>query len=124
MDAIRPTWDWKLPERAFRTLTMRRIVRVEHAWKFTSADTSESWINIKMTDNGDDKGDIVQIPSHMLPAFDALFHFAPDHAGLFRLTSIGDAAAKRLAEIDNFERTHDRDRREYERLKRKFEGGK
>lgn len=124
MGAIRPSWDWKFSERDFRTLTKRRVVRIEHAWKFTGNDTSESWINLTTHDNGDSKGDIVQVRSHMLSAFLELFRFAPDHAGLMLLTRVGEQALGRLAEIDKFEQTHDRDRREYERLKRKFEGGK
>lgn len=123
MDAIRPSWDFKLTEGEFRTLSYRRIVRVEHAWRFLTEDRSESWINLIMNDNGDDKGDTVQIASHRMPAFLDLFKFAPDHAGLFQLTYNGEAARKRLAEIDKFEKTFDRDRREYERLKRKFEAG-
>ena len=122
MNTVRPSWDWALPESIFRTLTARYIVRVEHDWKFLTEDTSEAWINLTMSNNDCMKGEIVQIPSHMLLAFRELFEFSPDHAGLFRLTSRGQTAQKRLAEIKKFNATYDRDRRDYERLKRKFAG--
>lgn len=67
------------------------------------------------------KGEAIRIESHLQSAFFELFEFRPDHAALFRLTYVGSAARKRLEEIDAFEKTFDRDRREYERLKRKFE---
>jgi len=123
MDAIRPRWEWTISEAIFRTLTNRPITRVDHAWRFLTADTSENWINLKMADNGNsDKGDTVQIASHQLAAFLELFKFAPDHVRLFNLTYQGEQAVKRLAEVDKFDRTYDRDRRDYERLKKKFEG--
>lgn len=70
-----------------------------------------------------EKGRTTIIPSHQHGPFFELFAFAPDHAGLFRLTYEGQRAAERLAEIDAFEKRNDRERREYERLRRKFEGG-
>lgn len=121
MDATRPKWDWKLPERTFRELTQRHIVGVSHGWKFTSEDTSESWIVLKLKDHDKSKGSEITIRSHELPALAELMEFRPDHASLFRLTYTGEQARKRIAEIDAFEKTSDRDRREYERLKRKFE---
>jgi hypothetical protein len=124
MDAVRPVWKYKLPEATFRKLTSRPITRVDHGWRFLTSDTSESWITLITADNGSsDKGDTIKIASHNLSAFFELFQFKPDHARLFWLTYVGEGAQKQIAEIDKFERTYDRDRRDYERLKRKFEGG-
>lgn len=123
MDAIRPKWNWQLSEADFRKLSARRIVGVKHGWKFTSADTSESWITVKLMDQDKSPGAEVKIASHKLPAFFELFDFKPDHAGLFQFSYRGEAARKKLEEIDAFEKTNDRDRRDYERLKKKFETG-
>jgi hypothetical protein len=124
MDAVRPRWNFKLPEATFRKLISRPITHVDHGWRFLTQDTSESWITLKTADNGSsDKGDTIKIASHSLSAFFDLFQFKPDHARLFVLTHVGEQAQKQIAEIDKFERTCARDRREYERLKRKFEGG-
>jgi hypothetical protein len=116
----KPKWEWRLPEAKFRALTARPIVEIKHGWKFTSEDTAENWITLKTDDQDKSKGETIKVESHMQSALMELFEFKPDHAELLRLTYRGEAARRRLQEIDAFEKSDHRERREYERLKKKF----
>jgi hypothetical protein len=115
----RPTWTptyiSEKEARAIRDFGM--IVGVDAAWKFTSADTKEEWLEVT---NHWDK-------SMVLPkAWFRILEFA-GHAsspGLFRYTHEGKRVLNLLADIDKWEEENAKDRAELARLMTKFGLGK
>lgn len=112
----RPKRDFKLPEKQFRQLTAGRITSVKHGWKFLTEDTSDYWIDLTMSNE-----EVVRIPSHLISEFSKIFYFGPRQTGLFELTVAGQGAFNTLKQIDEFDKVNEQERKEYERLKRKFE---
>jgi hypothetical protein len=57
------------------------------------------------------------------PGFDKVFTFSlSENVGMFKTTAKGKRMVAKLAEIYHWEKMNEKDRHEYERLKRKFEG--
>jgi hypothetical protein len=112
-DELRPKWDFALSETGFRKMRGGSITQIRHNWRFTGEDTAEDWIEFSTKD-----GDFFRAPDD----WHKLFKFEPNHRELVVTNYEGEKAIKRLEEIDAWERKNQRDRSEYERLRKKFGG--
>lgn len=111
-DDKRPEWRFEQDMEAVRFL-LGNIVKIEHKWEMTSADTSRNWI--RLTRKNGVWRDFRDFP-------DSLFRFVSDHhASLIQMTHEGNRARELLDKIDAWDKKHAAERTEYERLKRKFE---
>jgi hypothetical protein len=113
----RPPWRYSsMTEHEFRIICgMGMITSVASKWEMTGADTSREWLEV-MNSNGQ---------TYTLPySWRVALKFVGNAStpGLFGLTYQGEEMRKTIVEIDAWERKHESERREYERLKRKFEG--
>lgn len=114
----RPKWDLDSDEKKVRWLLAHPVVtRVESKWEMTSVDTSRSWLEL-YTPNS-------PVPLILNPGDGIIDYLRLDWFGGVAVkinSTIEGIWRKRVNEIDDFDRKHDRELREYRRLKRKFEG--
>lgn len=111
----RPKWPYKTPEELVRWIFSSAIKKITHHWRMTGNDTSEDWLLFH-----NEKGEERRMPTR----FEAVYpevRFDPDHARLIQLKGYPDVW-ETIRQIDAWEKANDHDRREYERLKVKFEG--
>lgn len=117
----RPAWKHKTAEALARWINGHTITKITHEWEMTSADTADNWIELhaKISEQGSpDKWEKRRVPSNFLEAsYGAEFFFRPDHA---RLVQTSEAVRNSIDAIDKFEAKNQRERAEFERLKRKF----
>ncbi len=109
----RPSWNHKLSEEQVRWLASG-VVKITHHWEMTGADTARDWIELHKKD-----GAKRVFPTGFLN--DGLFQFRPNFRELVVPTYQGEMAIRDLDKIDEWEKKNQRDRADYERLKRKFE---
>lgn len=112
MSDIRPEWPYNLTEEQFAWL-LQSIVKITHHWSMTGNDTAEDWIELH-TDKENRR-----FHSGFLNGT-GLFCFKPNWRELVQLTWNGEQAKKRYEEIQVWEKKNQRDRSEFERLKKKF----
>lgn len=111
----RPKWDFAIPLQLFRKIDNMFVTKIEHKWKYTSADTSEAWLVFYP-----EKGNSLEIKD---PNVWKYFKFRPDHwAKLIELTYEGERAKKVSDAIAAFDKKHNAELATYKRLKKKFEG--
>jgi hypothetical protein len=109
----RPVWVFKdaVPEELARWIWGNPVTKITHHWEYTGADTARYWLELHA-----DKGKR-RIPDTRLPRG---VNFAPNHAGLLRLDqSVEDL----LHKIAAWEKKHEHEIAEYERMKAALFGG-
>jgi hypothetical protein len=109
---VRPEWEYSISESDFAWL-LQSIVKITHHWAQTGNDTAEDWIELH-THN-----DKKRFNTGFLNGND-LFCYKPNWRELVQPTWNGDQAKKRYEEIQVWEKKNQRDRSEFERLKKKF----
>jgi len=119
MSDYRPKWDFtELTEAEFRRVYQHgMVVEVTAKRQFTGADTSVDWLDAKSSE-----GKIIRLPQGYKEAFEFVGYSTMP--GLFGLTYLGKRMAARIKQIDAWEKQNKEDREQYEKLKRKFDGGK
>lgn len=115
MDDKRPVWDFTgMSESDFRTLfTFGMITGVKSKWAYTSLDTAEEWLEVS-----NDKR-VIRLPKNWKTAMEFVGYSSSP--GLFKFTYFGEKMEEKLKLIDKWEAKYERERRDYERLKAKFE---
>ena len=107
----RPIWDFDLTEAQVRKL-WGVVNKITHHRTLVGVDRSKEWIEFHS-----EAGKF--IPPDGWQAF---FKFHPDHHNSLIVPKYaGDAAIKRLREIDTWESDNKEERDEFERLKAKFD---
>ncbi|WP_202306462.1 hypothetical protein [Mesorhizobium sp. L-8-10] len=96
------------------------ITKITHHWRMTGVDTSEDWIELHRG-KSDGTKERRRFPSSFLNT-NGYFEFRPNWRQLVTPTYRGENAIKDLEAIDAWEKKHARQRAEYERLKKKFDG--
>jgi len=115
----RPVWEFDVKEDDARWLLSHRVTKITSHWQFTGVDTSKDWITLHP-----EKGEPHNFPSSFFHEGRNGFRFDPDGHRLIRPCSYrGEQIRKRIEEIDKWEKKNQRDRSEYERLKKKFGAG-
>lgn len=109
----RPKWPHKVPEETARWLLNNTVTTITHHWEFTGPDTSRDWLVL----HGEKSKEAFATCFFDLYPYEVSFR--PDHAGLVQ---VAPNVRETIRKIDAWEKAHARERREYERLKRKFEG--
>ena len=111
---VRPVWEHKISEDDARWLLADHVTKITHHWEFTGEDTSRDWI-VLHREKGSRKFPTMFFYSNKY------FEFWPYHAGLIQPSRHwGDKLRETIQAIDAWEKKNQRDRSEYERLKRKF----
>ena len=114
----RPTWKHsEMSEADFRRISEWNCVReIRSMSAMRSVDTWDTWLEVRT--HGSDKWK--KVPR----SWGGVITFVGQWStpGLFKLTYAGERMKKTLEEIDKFEATNHRERLQYERLKKKFEG--
>lgn len=120
-DDTRPAWKHEIPEETVRWFYSGGfITKITHHWKMMGADTSEDWI-VLHKQSSMDGGKMVErkFPSSWLNT-NGYFEFKPNWRELVVPTYRGRDAIKDIETIDVWEKKNQRERAEFERLKRKF----
>lgn len=112
MPDIRPEWPYDLTEEQFRWLR-QSITKITHHWAMTGNDTAEDWIELHAANESR------RFNTQFLDGND-LFCYKPNWRELVQPTWKGEQALKRYEEIQAWEKKNQRDRSEYERLKKEF----
>jgi hypothetical protein len=109
---LRPAWTFKnLPEDLARWIWGNPVTKITHHWQFTGEDTARYWLELHAK-NGKRSTPNAALPSGV--------NFAPNHAGLLRLD---ESVESLLRKIEAWEKKHERDIAEYERMKASLFGG-
>lgn len=108
----RPAWPYEISEDDMYLLGCF-ITGIRHKRAMIDIDKSESWIELQAIGSEEWR----KMPGTAMQ----YVNFDPIHwSSLFSLTYKGREALKRLEEIKKWEEKNKRERREYERLKKKF----
>lgn len=114
MSDVRPKWEFtEMTEVEFRKVRAEMIVSITARWKFTGEDTSAEWLEATTR-----LGKTIVLP----PSWEAAFKpvWKSHSPGLLDVNYLGERMQKRCEEIDKWEKANNKDRAEYERLKKKF----
>lgn len=114
-DLIRPEWDHAVDEETFgKIYKFGHIVAVRAGLVMTSEDNGYEILAVENRD-----GKEIQLPSN----WSSFLEFTGGWSvpGMFKFTYQGEQMLERYKEIQKWEKANAKDRREYERLKAKFE---
>lgn len=113
-DENRPVWDFKEMSLGNFEVCNQFFSSVEAKWKFTSADTTEEWLEAKTPD-----GRVVVLPHSWSSVMQ--FRGRASIPGMFELNYTGERMRKRRDEIKAWEKKNASELALYKRLKTKFE---
>lgn len=115
----RPAWSFKIPIEQAKKLRGRKVTRIDqHEEHDGYGINSDYWLTLHFEGGGKIEKFRQPLNEHVFRA-EVRFQM-PDNRGLVLLH---EDIAKRLDEIERWDRKHRGERATYERLKRKFEGG-
>ena len=112
---LKPTWPFEITEKLARWFYTNSVVKITHHWKFTGVDTADYWIEC----HPDNKGNPKRVDTSFF-TYNRYLEFNPDHRCLIQFKK-HTGMLQRIEELDKWEKKHKRERRDYERLKKKFE---
>ena len=117
MSDSRPEWKHSITEVDARWFLAGMIVKITHHREMTGEDTSRDWVELHTEDRGKKS-----VASSWLNT-NGYFEFKPNWRELVTPTYRGEQLRKDFDAIEAWEKKNQRDRSEYERLRKKFEGG-
>lgn len=119
-DDVRPVWDFPIDQDTLRWFKNSIVRKVTPGISKSSGETT--FRRLRFYNQFDDMAELDTIDQRVIRIFDFI-EFSPNgHCGLFRPTKLGMKANARIEAIDEFDKTHERDWKEYQRLKAKFAG--
>ena len=116
----RPEWKYgdQMTEMEFRLMIRGPIIKINPRRTLVGVDQTEEWLELgQLVGTGISW---LKKPCHFFDKQN-LFKFYPSGTRLVELTQEGWRANNNIREIDDWLETNEQERKEYERLKKKFE---
>lgn len=121
-DKVKPRWDYPFTEKLFSQVRdLGHIEGIETVRQMTGVDTAVTMIKLYSTDGfGGEEQSALVVPEEEWKCLSKLFRFEPRYNGLLHRNNYGDEVLDRFLHRQEWEKDEEKDRREYERLKKKF----